>query len=205
MKKLLALLMAALMLTGAALAEEDDWYLDTAEELAACVGELAGDEAYQQLMLDLEFEELDALKDVDYTAPVAAWRIEWSAVGDLLLALYSTVEAGDLSDAGQDQLQPGDSASAASTGEQRGRRQLARGLDDADVQPDVPHARGLPDVHLPAGIRRRAGRRGIQTDGRRDDHRDRPASFSGRSERGGVVAIADAIAAVLLRTGDRRA
>ena len=45
MKKLLALLMAALMLTGAAFAEEDDWYLDTAEELAACVGEVAGDEA----------------------------------------------------------------------------------------------------------------------------------------------------------------
>ena len=104
MKKLLALLMAALMLTGAALAEEDDWYLNTAEELAACVGELVGDEAYQQLMSGLEFEELDALKGVDYTAPVAAWRIEWSAAGDLLLALYSTVEAGDLSDAGRDRF-----------------------------------------------------------------------------------------------------
>ena len=104
MKKLLALLMAALMLTGAAFAEEDDWYLDTAEDLAACVGELAGDEAYQQLMSGLEFEELDALKGVDYTAPVAAWRIEWSAAGDLLLALYSTVEAGDLSDAGRDRF-----------------------------------------------------------------------------------------------------
>lgn len=102
MKKLLALLMAALMLTGAAFAEEDDWYLDTAEELAACVGELAGDEAYQQLVSGLEFEELDALKGVDYTAPQAAWRIEWSAAGDLLFALYSAVETGDLSDAGRD-------------------------------------------------------------------------------------------------------
>ena len=105
MKKLLALLMAALMLTGAAFAEEDDWYLDTAEELAACVGELAGDEAYLNAM-GYPVELVGMAHDyvyVDFTVLLAAWRIEWSETDDLLQALFA-VETGELSDAGRDYL-----------------------------------------------------------------------------------------------------
>ena len=31
----------------------NDWYLETASELARCVGELAGDEAYMQMMTSI--------------------------------------------------------------------------------------------------------------------------------------------------------
>ena len=55
MKRMFAAAVAlALFCTGLAFAQEepqeDDWYLETTSELARCVGELAGDEAYRQMV-----------------------------------------------------------------------------------------------------------------------------------------------------------
>lgn len=105
MKKLIALALAALLLAGAALAEEDDWYLDTAKALAARVGELAGDDAFLELNAAAEIEGLDALRGVDFQTPAAGWRIEWTAIGDLMLSLYSAVELDGLSDAGRERVE----------------------------------------------------------------------------------------------------
>ena len=79
MLKRVALLLAALLLIGSAMAEESgsDWYLDISMQLARDVGELAGDEAYIALVLPslLGDEETSALNQADYTTLESAYRL----------------------------------------------------------------------------------------------------------------------------------
>lgn len=74
MKKLLIALLMLAMLGCPALAEEEEWYLDTAMELAGKVGELVKDEAYHQLMTSVEFECLETLKAADFETLFSAHR-----------------------------------------------------------------------------------------------------------------------------------
>lgn len=79
MLKRMALLLAAMLLIGSAMAEEseNDWYLDISMQLARDVGELAGDEAYIALVLPslLEDEGTSALGQADYTTLESAYRL----------------------------------------------------------------------------------------------------------------------------------
>ena len=73
MKRMFAAAVAlALFCTGLAFAQEetqeDDWYLETASELARCVGELAGDEAYMQMMTSNPFDILAPLQEADFAS-----------------------------------------------------------------------------------------------------------------------------------------
>ena len=80
MKRMFAAAVAlALFCTGLAFAQEEtqegDWYLETASELARCVGELAGDEAYMQMMTSNPFDILAPLQEADFTSVAGAWRL----------------------------------------------------------------------------------------------------------------------------------
>ena len=80
MKRMFAAAVAlVLFCTGLAFAQEetqeDDWYLETASELARCVGELAGDEAYMQMMTSNPFDILAPLQEADFTSVAGAWRL----------------------------------------------------------------------------------------------------------------------------------
>lgn len=74
MKRFLMLLMALVMLSCPALAEEVDWYLETALEHAGKVGELVKDETYHQLMTSMEFECIDNIKAADFETLISAHR-----------------------------------------------------------------------------------------------------------------------------------
>lgn len=76
MKRMFAVALALMLFcTGAALAQEGDWYLETASELAQCVGELAGDEAYMQMTTSNPFDILAPLQEADFTSVTGAWRL----------------------------------------------------------------------------------------------------------------------------------
>lgn len=87
MLKRVALLLAAMLLIGSAMAEEseNDWYLDISMQLARDVGELAGDEAYIALVLPslLGDEETSALNQADYTTLESAYRLTLPDVAEL--------------------------------------------------------------------------------------------------------------------------
>lgn len=87
MLKCMALLLAAMLLIGSAMAEEseNDWYLDISMQLARDVGELAGDEAYIALVLPslLEDEGTSALGQADYTTLESAYRLTLPDVAEL--------------------------------------------------------------------------------------------------------------------------
>lgn len=87
MLKRMALLLAAMLLIGSAMAEEseNDWYLDISMQLAQDVGELAGDEAYIALVLPslLGDEGTSALGQADYTTLESAYRLTLPDVAEL--------------------------------------------------------------------------------------------------------------------------
>lgn len=106
MKRMVALLLAALLsLSACALAEEEteNWYLATARELTARVGELARDEAYQRMLSSTEFEAIDGLQAADFTAVRSAWRFTLYPT-DFLLAFLGFSTDGKLSEAGREAM-----------------------------------------------------------------------------------------------------
>ena len=109
MKRWMAIVLAALMLMGAALAEESDRTLETSLELAACVGELVGDDAFRGLMSSSQqFDELlEPLQRVDYGAPLSAWRLEKTPLFDVVAQLAGAfdVDFSALSNAGQERFE----------------------------------------------------------------------------------------------------
>lgn len=76
MKRMLMLLLVFALLGCSAMAEEGDWYLETAMEFAGKVGELVKDDAYVQSMTGMELECLEPLKTADYSKMVSAHRCE---------------------------------------------------------------------------------------------------------------------------------
>ena len=93
----------ALFCTGLAFAQEetqeDDWYLETASELARCVGELAGDEAYMQMMTSNPFDILAPLQEADFASVTGAWRIR---IGEGMISLMGTLDG--MSQTGRESL-----------------------------------------------------------------------------------------------------
>lgn len=74
MKKILLTLLVLMMAASPALAEEMDWYLDNALELAGKVGELALDDGYHQMMSGREYECMEILKSADFAKLISAYR-----------------------------------------------------------------------------------------------------------------------------------
>ena len=104
MKRMFAAAVAlALFCTGLAFAQEetqeDDWYLETASELARCVGELAGDEAYMQMMTSNPFDILAPLQEADFASVTGAWRIR---IGEGMISLMGTLNG--MSQTGRESL-----------------------------------------------------------------------------------------------------
>ena len=104
MKRMFAAAVAlALFCTGLAFAQEetqeDDWYLETASELARCVGELAGDEAYMQMMTSNPFDILAPLQEADFASVIGAWRIR---IGEGMISLMGTLDG--MSQTGRESL-----------------------------------------------------------------------------------------------------
>lgn len=73
MKKLLCCLMIVMLLPLAAIAEDENWYLETAKD-AAVIGELVHDDSYLAMMTTQRFDVLEDLKKVNYSSITAAWR-----------------------------------------------------------------------------------------------------------------------------------
>jgi len=73
MKRLICLVLAVVCLMPAAGAEEENWYLKTAEEMAACVGLLAGDEGYRSVLTSAELEGAQALAQAAYEPVISAY------------------------------------------------------------------------------------------------------------------------------------
>ena len=104
MKRMFAVALAlSLFCTGLAFAQEetqeDDWYLETASELARCVGELAGDEAYMQMMTSNPFDILAPLQEADFASVTGAWRIR---IGEGMISLMGTLDG--MSQTGRESL-----------------------------------------------------------------------------------------------------
>ena len=104
MKRMFAAAVAlALFCTGLAFAQEetqeDDWYLETASELARCVGELAGDEAYMQMMTSNPFDILAPLQEADFASVTGAWRIR---IGEGMISLMGSLNG--MSQTGRESL-----------------------------------------------------------------------------------------------------
>ena len=104
MKRMFAAAVAlVLFCTGLAFAQEetqeDDWYLETASELARCVGELAGDEAYMQMMTSNPFDILAPLQEADFASVTGAWRIR---IGEGMISLMGTLDG--MSQTGRESL-----------------------------------------------------------------------------------------------------
>ena len=104
MKRMFAVTLAlALFCTGLAFAQEEtqegDWYLETASELAQCVGELAGDEAYMQMMTSNPFDILAPLQEADFASVTGAWRIR---IGEGMISLMGTLDG--MSQTGRESL-----------------------------------------------------------------------------------------------------
>ncbi|MBQ8506049.1 MAG: hypothetical protein IJ466_01235 [Clostridia bacterium] len=103
MKKLLALLLAALLLACPALAEEENWYLETAKELILSMGELAKDEAYHASLSSATFDCIEPLKQADYANIISAWSYDVPPV-DGVFALMSIAEGAKMSRTALDYL-----------------------------------------------------------------------------------------------------
>lgn len=103
MKKFLSILLAILLLACPALAEEENWYLETAKELALSMGELAKDEAYLASMTSASFDCLEPLKAADYENIVSAWIYAVPPV-DGVLALLGAAEGAKMSRTAMDYL-----------------------------------------------------------------------------------------------------
>ena len=97
MKKLFSLFLVSLLLVScAALAEEESWYLKTARELTLCVGELARDESYLELLSGSHFPCMDPLKTADFENILSAWQYEVPPLKGVL-TLLGLVEGAQLS------------------------------------------------------------------------------------------------------------
>lgn len=71
MKRLAALLLLLTLWACPAARAEEDWYLETAEELAACMGELVRDDLYRkQQLLYANSPAVASLISADYQSPV---------------------------------------------------------------------------------------------------------------------------------------
>lgn len=106
-KRWMALLLAAMLLCGSAMAEShEDWYLDAAFELAGEVGELAQDEAYLQTIFTAVASDgvLEALAVADYSVLKGAYRLELMDAEDFS-AVIGLTSGGRLSDAGQRKIE----------------------------------------------------------------------------------------------------
>lgn len=104
MKRMFAVALAlSLFCTGLAFAQEEtqesDWYLETASELAQCVGELAGDEAYMQMMTSNPFDILAPLQEADFTSVLGAWRMR---IGEGMISLMGSLNG--MSQTGRESL-----------------------------------------------------------------------------------------------------
>lgn len=104
MKRMFAVALAlSLFCTGLAFAQEEmqegDWYLETAGELARCVGELAGDEAYMQMMTSNPFDILAPLQEADFTSVLGAWRMK---IGEGMISLMGSLNG--MSQTGRESL-----------------------------------------------------------------------------------------------------
>lgn len=97
MKKFLMLLLALAMMICPAMAEESDWYLDTAMELAGKVGELAKDDAYIELMSSQTFASIEPLKAADFGKMISAYRCELPDEAGVRVMMQAA--SGKLSDA----------------------------------------------------------------------------------------------------------
>lgn len=101
MKKLFMTLLVLLMLGCPALAEEADWYLDKAQELAVKVGVLAKDESYFQMMTGQSFDCAELLKTADFEKMVSAYRCTLPDEAGVRVILR-LVSGGEMSDAALD-------------------------------------------------------------------------------------------------------
>lgn len=106
MKRMFAVALAlSLFCTGLAFAQEEgqegNWYLETASELAQCVGELAGDEAYMQMMTSNPFDILAPLQEADFTNVTGAWRL---AVEESALSQLEGMDWDGMTEMGRDAL-----------------------------------------------------------------------------------------------------
>ena len=117
MKKLIATVLALLMIACAALAE-GNWYVDEGQALALRMQALAADEAYMGLMMAGSNEETLALKDAfvqtDLSKPSAAWFMALPEKEEILSAIerFSILNSGEeaadtlseLTDVGKEEL-----------------------------------------------------------------------------------------------------
>lgn len=86
MKRIWAGFLAMLLMLGGFALAEEDWYMETAKELAACVGELAGDKGYLELMTSSPnlLEMIEPLSAVDFSQATGGYRltlpVDWMAL-----------------------------------------------------------------------------------------------------------------------------
>lgn len=103
MKKLLAIVLAILIsLSIPAFAEEENWYLNTAKELAIMVGEFSRDEGYQEMMGG-HFDVIDTIKTADFENILSAWRYG-SPATDSMVSLLSIASNTPMCEAAQKYL-----------------------------------------------------------------------------------------------------
>ena len=88
MKKLIALLIALMLIALPALGE-GEWYITRANELAQQMSALANDEAYISAYYSSELDALQKFASADLTQPIAAWRIDLPA-GSEWVQLYES-------------------------------------------------------------------------------------------------------------------
>ena len=103
MKRLFCTLIALILALGVCVAEETDWYLETAKELAACAGQLAGDDSYIESMSSSE--EIAALLRpfaAAESAPAShAWKLSMHSAASQKGLINMTLGA-DSSDAARE-------------------------------------------------------------------------------------------------------
>ena len=98
MKKFLLMLIVAAAIVCPVLAEESDWYLDMALELAGKVGELVMDDGYHRMMSGREYECIAGLKAADFTKLVSAYRCNMLDE-DSLRAVFKVTGGWEMSEA----------------------------------------------------------------------------------------------------------
>lgn len=103
MKKVLAGMLALMLLLGGVALAEEDGYLNNAMTLAGKVGELARDDVYQDSMSGMSFDCIEALKEADFTELKSAWRCEFPSE-NVLRTFIATDESADISEAGMERL-----------------------------------------------------------------------------------------------------
>lgn len=103
MKRIFAMLLVLVLVlcAGAQAAEVSDWYLETAKEMALCVGELARDKAYQKTKSDEDFEIIAPLREADFADVRSAWRFETYPADFWMMLMGASMKEGKLSAAGQ--------------------------------------------------------------------------------------------------------